>query len=90
MHDFNKHLLWNWEKQKSIYYYNDILARKKDKFKGAVKKTCKNRPPELLADARFYASSFFACINIYVFETRKAWSRWLWKKKTLVLKDKYF
>ena len=33
-------------------------------------------------------SSF--CINIYIFETRKAWNGWLWKKKiTLVLKEKY-
>ena len=27
-------------------------------------------------------------IQIYVFDTRKAWNRWLWKKTNLIVKEK--
>ena len=31
----------------------------------------------------------FYCINIYVFETRKVWKGWFWKKKKLALMEKF-
>ena len=41
--------------------------------------------PQLLADIVILCK-YFTCINIYIFETRKAWNGWLWKKQNLVLK----
>ena len=56
-------------------YFKKGGRQNKSKTKGARKKNAflakaLTPPPELLGYARFYAS--FACINIYVYETRKA------------------
>ena len=75
----------------NVWWENKGACKKNCILSGSVRYGLRTTPPPSCQRSLDFIQVFFTYIYIYMClkRTRKAWNGWFWRKKTLVLKEKF-